>query len=477
MRPIRIAILAAVVIGIFLFGVWYGTRIHSDAVSSASAPKILHYSCPMHPQYISEKPGACPSCGMRLVPVYADEGTGDSPADERVSRTVPGAIHISPEKQQIIGVQTGRVEKTSSTRTIRVLGRVAVDDTRVYRVNAATGGWIQDIYPNTVGSLVRKNQPLASFYSLDFVRPVQAYLFAMGAIDRFQAQGTAPEQVAVSKTNLQLAQDALRNLGMSDVQLEEIAKTKEQTQRIKIYSPTDGFILIRNVSPGLHFEANTTLYQIADLSHVWILADMFENEAYYFKPGEKAAVSHSVLRTAFSAQVSDVLPQFDAATRTLKVRLEADNPGFALRPDMFVDVEFPVTGSAALTVPSDAVLDTGLRKTVFVELGNGYFEPRQVETGWRSEDRVEIRKGLMEGERIVISGNFLIDSESRLREAAMGVREAVVNDPVCGMRIDPATAGDRQSTYGGTTYYFCSDDCKQKFDKNPEKYSLKLSVK
>ncbi len=478
MKLAKITVLTAVLISGFVVGIWYGSRSQTDAATAAGVRKILHYTCPMHPQYTSDKPGDCPSCGMRLVPAYADGEESDPPAGEGGALTITGAIHISPEKQQIIGVQTGTVEKTSGTQTLRVLGRVTVDDTRVYRVNASIAGWIQEVYPNTVGSRVRKGQPLASFYSPEFINRLQAYLFTLGAIERYPASSSLnANQFDVTRTNLQLAEDNLRNLGMDDIQLEEMRKNRQMTQKIKIYSPTDGFVLMRNVSPGLRFEANMTLYQIADLSHVWIMADMFENEAYYFKPGEKATVSHPALKTEFTAQVSDVLPQFDATTRTLKVRLEADNPGFALRPDMFVDVEYPVSRPPALTVPSDAVLDSGLHKTVFVDLGKGYFEPRQVETGWRSEDRVEIRKGLMEGERIVISGNFLIDSESRLREAAMGAREVAVNDPVCGMRIDPATAGDRKSTYGGTTYYFCSGDCRQKFDRNPEKYSLKSSVK
>jgi YHS domain-containing protein len=173
--------------------------------------------------------------------------------------------------------------------------------------------------------------------------------------------------------------------------------------------------------------------------------------------------------------VSTVLPQFDPNSRTLKVRLELDNPGYTLRPDMFVDVEFPVTLPAALTVPADAVLDSGLRKMVFVDRGNGYFEPRKVETGWRFGDRIEITKGLMPGERIVVSGTFLIDSESRMKAAAAGIYGESSNDPVCGMYVDEgkAKASGKTGSYSKKTYYFCSDDCKQKFDKNPGLYLKK----
>jgi len=170
--------------------------------------------------------------------------------------------------------------------------------------------------------------------------------------------------------------------------------------------------------------------------------------------------------------VSTVLPQFDATSRTLKVRLELDNPGYTLRPDMFVDVEFPVTLPSTLTVPADAVFDSGLKKTVFVDRGEGFFEPREVETGWRAGNRVEIVKGLKPGERIVISGNFLIDSESRLEMAAAGMYGTLSKDPVCGVdvSINKAEKAGRKSFYKGKTFYFSSDECKQKFDKAPGAY-------
>ena len=177
-------------------------------------------------------------------------------------------------------------------------------------------------------------------------------------------------------------------------------------------------------------------------------------------------------RRTFQTTVSKVLPQFDAASRTLKVRLEADNPGFILRPDMFADVEFPVTLPLGFFVPVDAVLDSGLRKTVFVDRGNGFLEPRKVETGLRIGDRVEIVKGLRSGERIVVSGNFLIDSESRMELAAAGIYGRSSRDPVCGMDVDEkkAKTSGRMSEYQGISYYFCSSECKEKFSKNPDRY-------
>ena len=188
------------------------------------------------------------------------------------------------------------------------------------------------------------------------------------------------------------------------------------------------------------------------------------------RPGMSARVSLADQGLDFSATISHVLPQFDPTTRTLKVRLEADNPGYALRPDMFVDVEFPVQLAAALTVPSEAILDTGLKKIVFVDRGNGLFEPRRVETGWRVGGLAEVTRGLTEGESVVVSGNFLVDSESRMKLAAAGLHDDHETDPVCGMGVDPQKAG-KKSEYKGQRYYFCSDQCKGKFDRNPEQYS------
>ena len=182
------------------------------------------------------------------------------------------------------------------------------------------------------------------------------------------------------------------------------------------------------------------LYRLADLSRVWVLADLFENEAKYVRPGEKVSVTLPNQDEKRLATVSEILPEFDPATVTLKVRLEMDNPRFTLRPGMFVDVEFPINLPATVNMPVDAIMDSGLKQTVFVDRGNGYFEPRRVKTGWRLGDRVEIVEGIEPGERIVISGNFLIDSESRMKLAAAGLFGNVVKDPVCGLNVDESKA-------------------------------------
>ena len=388
----------------------------------------------------------------------------------------PGTVKISPEKQQAIGVRVGVVEKKAVTHTLRILGRVAADETRIYKINSAVDGWIRKTFDNSTGSLVKKDELLATFYSPDFLGAQQAYIFALSSLDRFQASGKEPpQQITLTRANIQQYKDSLRNLGMGDLQIEEIGRTRLYTENIDLTAPVTGFVLTRNVSPGERFEKGKELYRIADLSRVWILADVYENEAEYFKPGVNVKFYLLHQKKTFQAKVSNVLPQFDAATRTLKVRLEANNPGYALRPDMFVDVELPISLPPAIVVPADAVLDSGLKKTVFVDQGNGFFEPREVETGWRLGNRVEIIKGLKAGERIVVSGNFMIDSESRMELAAAGMYGTLSKDPLCGadVSVNKAEKAGRKGIYQGKTYYYSSDECKQQFDKNPDRYVKK----
>jgi membrane fusion protein, copper/silver efflux system len=409
-------------------------------------------------------------------PLVHTENPSHQGFEEDASSMPPGTVKISPEKQQMIGVSAAPVEKKAITHTIRLLGRVAPDETRLYVINATIDGWITKTLPNSTGSYVKKNETLAAFYSPEFLSAAQALLFALSSADRVQTTGQeSPAQKAqLTQFNLNLQQykDSLKNLGMGDLQIEKMIKTREWIQNVDITSPADGFILVRNVSAGLRFNKGDTMYRIADLSRVWILADVFEREARYFKPGQKAKVTLPYQDRTYDATVSEVLPVFDPTTRTLKVRLETDNPGFTLRPDMFVDVELPVSLPPAISVPADAVLNSGLKKTVFVDRGNGVFEPRQVETGWRMGERVEIISGIEPGEKIVVSGNFFIDSESRLQAAAQGIYGTVSLDPACGIEVEEvkARAINLTSEYRGKTYFFCSAECKQRFEKEPARY-------
>ncbi|MBZ5496389.1 MAG: efflux RND transporter periplasmic adaptor subunit [Acidobacteriia bacterium] len=472
-KPRYAIFLFLVIAGSFLAGTWY-SKHSAGANPAAAGRRILYYHDPMHPAYKSDKPGIAPDCGMQLEPVYADDAGSREGTEESISP--PGTIQVSPERQQLIGVKLATVKMAAGSQSIRVLGRVVPDETRIYRINAAVDGWVRETLPVTTGSLVKKDQVLANIYAPESFSAMKAYLYGLSSLDRFQASAKeTKEQLDLTDATIEGYRNALRNLGMSDCQLDEIRHTREGSSIIEIRATAAGFIIARNITLGQRFEKGTELYRIADLSHVWIVADVFGCEAQSFKHGSTVRVNLPDQGLSFRASVSDVLPQFDPASRTNKIRLETDNPGYALRPDMFVDIEVPVRLPEAITVPGDALLDTGLHKTVFVARGNGVFEPRRVETGWRLGDNVEIVSGLKPGERVAVSGTFLIDSESRMKAAAAGIYGEPATDPVCGMNVreHKATAAGKTSAHGGRTYYFCSDDCKQKFDKNPEKYIRK----
>jgi len=485
MRKAAYIVVPALMLLCFLAGKYYSRGTPGVAANAtAGSRRILYYVDPMHPAYKSDKPGIAPDCGMQLEPVYEDGlgATGNSSADSG-----PGVINVSAEQQQLIGLRVEPVKESSGARQVRVLGRVVPDEARAYRIIASTDGYIQKVSDFTTGSMVEKDAELATFGAAEIVTAQQAFL---GSTVR--SPETRNEVVTNDwrNQNRALYVSRLRALGMSEIQLKTLSETMKVTDAIQIFSPAKGFILARNVSPGQHFDKGAELYRIADLSHVWIVADVYQSDARTFRPGTVATVTLPNQKKSLRARVSEVLPQFDPATRTMKLRLEATNPGFTLRPDMFVDVELPVHVPAGITVPVEALLDSGMKKRVFIDRGNGHFESREVETGWRVGDRVQVVKGLMPGEQIVVSGTFLVDSESRLRSPQARADEgnsapnssktkmksealpAAAKDPVCGMDVKPSesVAAGNAKSYQGKTYYFCSISCRDKFHGDPGHY-------
>ncbi len=386
-------------------------------VKTQAARRILYYQDPMHPAYKSDKPGKAPDCGMDLVPVYAQDVAKAPPSDQAAT---DGDVQIDPTTQQIYGIRVTKVEKNSGQGTIRVFGRVEPDDTRVYRVNFGAEGFVKETHDDAVGDYVKKNQRIAVVYSPEFLSVAGGFLAANehSPMTNFSSKENVAAFATQGAASVQARADRLRNLGMSEMQIEEISKNHMIPEDIYVVAPTDGFILSRNISPGMRFDRESELYRIADLSHVWIAAEVFGKDAAAFRAGTIARVTLPDTGETLQARVSDVLPEVDPATRTLRPRLLADNPGFKLRPNMFVNVEVPVSLPPGLTVPVDAILDSGLTKRVFVQTSQGHFEPRTVETGWKLNDRVQIVKGLHEGETVVSSGTFLVDSESRLQIAS-----------------------------------------------------------
>jgi membrane fusion protein, copper/silver efflux system len=335
------------------------------------------------------------------------------------------------------------------------------------------------VSPVGAGSQVKKDELLGSFSAPNVTMTVQTFILNLGAEERFQDsanQGLAEGQaLGAASANVTQRIQQLQAVGMSLRQIDEIRRTHRVPERIKIFSPVDGFVLARNVSPGQKFDKGADWFVIADLSKVWILADVADRDLTYLRPGMSVQMSVSGQDKRLPARITAILPQIDPVTRTAQVRLEADNPGYRLRPEMFVDVEVPVKLAPGITVPVDALIDSGLKKTVFVERGTGIFEPRDVQTGSRFDGRVQITKGLREGERIVTSGTFLIDSDSKLRGAPMGLVAAQSSravDPSCGMEVDIeiAHASSHEREYRGKRYYFCSDECMRKFDAAPARF-------
>ncbi len=399
--PLAVALIAG-----FVFGS-LGARPRQN-----QAHRVLYYVDPMHPGYRSDKPGTAPDCGMALVPVFAESAGALAVTS---AGPTPGMVQIDPAAQQLYGIRLAKVEKNRGQGTVRVFGRVVPDQTRVFRVNIGTEGYVKETHDDAVGNHVGKNQHLATVYAPEFLSLAGGYLSA----NERSGTAAAKDNAAASQgaASVQARADRLRNLGMSDAQIEEMSTNRKIPEDVYIVSPADGFILSRGISAGLRFERQMELYTIADLSHVWILAEVIGKDAQAFRPGAIARVTLSDTGQSFQARVSNVLPEVDPATRILKLRLEVANPGFKLRPDMFVNVELPVSVPPGISVPADAVVDSGLSKRVFVEAAAGQFEARAVETGWRLDDRVQIVKGLLEGETVVSAGTFLVDSESRLRAA------------------------------------------------------------
>lgn len=401
------------------FGGGYAMRAARSAATAPTARKILYYVDPMHPAYKSDKPGIAPDCGMTLEPVYADGGTPAATA--AAAPPVPGAIQIAPERQQLIGVKFATVELSGQARSIRSVGKVTFDETRVAHVHTRIDGWIEKVFVDFTGDFVKKGQPMLTIYSPEMLASQQELLLAARARDlmRDNPLASAAEH---GNSLFEAAKRRLELWQLKDDEIDQVLKTGQIIHSITVYAPASGFVTERKAFPNQKVTPDSDLYTITDLSRIWIVADVFESDITSIKVGDASYVSFPNGNAApLGAKVTYIQPQVDPMTRTLKVRLDAPNPGLRMKPDMFVNVEFGIAGAKELVVPAEAVLDTGDRQTVFVDLGNGYLEPRQVVVGERYGDRVAITRGLKVGERVVSSGTFLIDSESQLKAAASGM--------------------------------------------------------
>jgi RND family efflux transporter MFP subunit len=351
---------------------------------------------------------------MKLKPVYE----GDPQPSQ--TQNAAGAIQVTPEKQQLIGVEYGTAAYESVSDSIRAAARVTLDETRIFKVNARFDGWIDQVFADFTGRYVKKGDPLLTLYSPEALATQQEYLLAMKA-QHLMHDNPLHEMVASTQNLVASARKRLELWDINDEQIDRIGETGETIKNLTLHAPGSGFITERNAYPKQRVTPDTVLYTVADLSTVWVIADVFEYEAANVRPEQPATLTLDYLPgRVFRGRVSYILPQVDPSTRTLKVRIQFDNPGNLLKPDMYGQVELQTGGARKLVVPQSAVLNSGERQVVFVDLGDGYFDPRTVQIGQQRGDRVEIVSGLKPGERIVTSGNFLLDSETQLKAAMNG---------------------------------------------------------
>lgn len=432
--------------GAFFVGRSTGQR-HAAASEGSQEAKTV-YTCGMHPQVVQDEPGNCSIGGMKLMPVKRPPGGGAPAAgsDERrikyyKSTMIPGevretpgqdsmgmdmvpvyedeaaaadasTISIDPVTIQNMGIRTAAVESGPLRRVIRTVGTIDSSEPALADVNTKFKGWIEKLYVNATGQLVERGDPLFEIYSPELYSAQTEYLLALG--------GAPASDEAGGDAVLRSARLKLKFFDISDGQIAELETTREPKKTLRIVAPRKGFVIDKMVVEGQMVEAGMTTYRLADLGLVWVYAEIYEQDLPLIQLGQEALVSLSYLPgRQFRGRVTYVYPTVNEKTRTARVRMEFRNPGYLLKPGMFASVELRAElAPSALLVPDMAILRSGEENAVFVALDGGKFDPRTVTLGPRAEgDMYQVLSGLKEGERVVTSGQFMLDSESQLREA------------------------------------------------------------
>lgn len=383
--------------------------------------KVLFYRNPMDPKVTSPVP-AKDSMGMDYVPVYSGEGAEDRAGAEAGAKGgIPGFAQVKADEQglRLAGVQTAVAERQVLRRTLRAVGVVAADETRVRHVHTKISGWIEKLSVNSMGQHVRVGQPLLSIYSPQILATEEEFLRAREAAARF-SQSSLPE---VRRGGEELLDASRRRLELFDVPrnlIARIEKTGKPERTVTLLAPVSGYVTGKEIFDGMEVQPGLDLLTITDLSQVWVEADFYEYESRALVAGRTATVTlPNDAAVRLTGRVAYVYPTLDAQSRTLKARLEFANRGLVLKPGMFVNVEPEIERSEGVVIPDSAVIDSGLRKVVFVEK-DGVFNPREVRVGGGSDGRVVVLTGLAAGEAVAVRANFLLDSESRLRAAVAG---------------------------------------------------------
>ncbi len=458
--------IAAVVV--LLAGIGIGTQLSGPPEGAARQATATTYRCPMHPTVISDQPGECPICGMAMVadqpaatttgpagerkiaywraPMdanYTAEGPGKSPMgmdlipvyEDELSQS--GTVTIDPVTVQNIGVRTATVLRRPLDRIVRTVGRVDYDETRISDVNTKIAGWVEKLYVDFTGQQVTKGQPLLDIYSPELVAAQEEYLIALDYHRRLQLSA-ADNVIRGARDLLSAAGQRLRYWDITAAQIAELERSQMVRRTMTIHSPQQGIVTHKSIFDGQYVKSGEHLYRIAELSTVWVHADIYEYELPWIRTGQQATVTLSYLPgKVFSGRIDYIDPYLDTKTRTATARIILDNPVGELKPGMYAEVEVESRVSEdAVVVPVQAIIHSGRRHVAIVSLGEGRFQPRDIEIGVETDGQYQVLKGLREGETIVTSSQFLIDSESNLKAAVSDMRgsdddrpEATTEDP------------------------------------------------
>jgi RND family efflux transporter MFP subunit len=379
------------------------------APSGYAAETKTLYTCGMHPQVIQDHPGNCPICGMKLTPIRKQ----DSATTNVVAN--PSTIAIDPVTIQNMNLRTTTVARGPLRRVIRTVGTIDYNETAIAEVTTKFKGWIEKLHADATGKLVHRGEPLFEVYSPELYSAQAEYLLALNQTSTNDSSAFLRE----------IAAKKLKFFDISDAQIAELAKTRVPLRTLQVVAPMDGFVMEKTAVQGQMVDAGMKLYRLADLGIVWVIAQIYEQDLPYVQLGQEALVKlASMPDREFRGRVTFVYPNVDEKTRTARVRMEFENPGYFLKPGMFVSVQVDSEiESSALLVPDSAVLRSGARNTVFVALDGGKFDARTVVLGAEGEDGMyQVLSGLNEGERVVTSGQFMLDSESQLNEAIAKMR-------------------------------------------------------
>jgi Cu(I)/Ag(I) efflux system membrane fusion protein len=396
-------------------------------------------------------------------------------------KMAPGTAMVSPQMQQLMGVRTAIVEAKTLNKTVWAVGTVTYDESRVRQVQSKVDGWVDKLYVNSTGALVAKGQPLFTIYSPDLVATQSEYLMAKKNYESL-ATSSIPEVKTGASSLVAASETRLALWDISEQQLRDLQQKGEAQRTLTLYSPYSGFVIKKDINEGMKVMGAKELYTIADLSNVWVNVDVYESDIPFIKVGQRADISLSYSPgEPLKGRVIYIYPYLDEKTRTVKVRLEHANPDYKLKPEMYVNAEIKIPGETQLSIPEEAVLDSGTRKIVFLDRGDGHFEAKEVKVGPKMEGFYQVKSGLKEGEKIAASSAFLLDSESRLSEA-MGAMagmpgmsmEGMAGMPgMEGMKMDtPTKAGPMEKKAGDLTLTLSTQPEKTKAGEN----TLRLKV-